>query len=500
MNSIRAFWRSFLGLRGKLTLTYTAVTVSAMLAIEILGILSLLTLNAILGYPEGSYIQDVIYVLYPRAAAYLETDPPDLEGLQAWTEATYAAGYASLPPTNWSDSPAARIAEPHPMYVVARDGTIVAAAPQHAHRDIGQPYIPPNIEGADFMLAAAQEGHLSVGQLYGMAPDGTFFVIVPVLHRISREPIGMITLYVEQPPSWLLTFGPTVVRFVLVTAFLLILGITPFGALFGFIMSRGLTRRLKSLSQAADAWSHGDFSVMPKDRGRDELGDLQNRLIHMATQLESLLQTRQELAGLEERNSLARELHDTVKQQVFAAIMQLRAAKNLVDDNPDALKRHLAETEKLLKVSQNDLTLIINEMRPAALEGQSLVTALRSYLDMWSQHTGIKTDLQVQGERSLSVNIERALYRVAQESLANTARHSQATHVAIHLRYAADFVTLSLEDNGRGFDLTQPETTGFGLQSMQQRVTELGGTLTISSKPGVKTTLWAEIPVHRRSP
>lgn len=497
MNPVLDFLRSFLGLRGKLTLTYTAVTVCAMLAIEIVGIAGLLTLNSVLGVPEGSYVQDVVYVLYPRAAVYLEADPPDVDGLQAWVDETFDSGYASLPARSWSDSAAARIAEQHPFYVVGLDGTILAAAPEDARSEIGQQYVPPEVEGVDDMIEAAMEGDLYNRRLYRRTPDGTLFVIVPIVHRESQAVMGYIALNVKPPPPWLLSVGPTILGIILVTAILLILGVMPFATLFGFIMSRGLTRRLRALSQAADAWSHGDFSAAPTYRDRDELGDLQDRLIHMAAQLEGLLQTRQELAGLEERNRLARELHDTVKQQIFAAMMQLRAAKNLADTNPAGLKQHLGEVEKLLKVSQSELTMIINEMRPAALEGQSLVGALRSYLEMWSKHTGIVADLQVQGERSVAVNVERALYRVVQEALANTARHSRASRAAIQLRYTSEYVTLSLEDNGRGFDATQPETTGFGLQSMRQRVAELGGTLTITSKPEAGATVWAEIPLHR---
>lgn len=503
MNRIRAFFRSFLGLRGKLTLTYTAVTVSAMIAIEILGIALFVLLTNSFGAPETSYFHDVIHVLYPRAAPYLETDPPDIAGLQRWVSATYEAGYASAAPTGWMDSPAAAIADGNPFYVLSLDGTVLAAAPQSAQDNIGQPYPLPNVQGSRSMLDLAREGYLAVNSLYSPAPDGTYYVVVPILNRETFEPVAMITLYVEPPPPWLLTIGPQILTAVLVTALILTIAIVPFGALFGFIMSRGLTSRLKSLSKAADAWSRGDFAVVPNAQGRDELGDLQDRLIHMSNQLQGLLQTQQELATMEERNRLARELHDTVKQQIFAAAMQLRAAKNLAAQDPDAshnhqaLEQRLEEVEKLLKASQSDLATIINEMRPAALEGQSLEAALRSHLETWSRHTGIKANMDVQGGRSLPVNVERALLRVVQEALANTARHSLATRAGLKLRYTEEYVTLALADDGKGFDTSQPETVGFGLQSIRQRISELGGTLTITSKPGAGTTLWAEVPLQR---
>lgn len=498
MNYIRSFLRSFLGLRGKLTLTYTVVTVSAMLAIEVLGIAGFLLLNNWLGAPEQSYFHDVIFVLYPRVAPYLETDPPDIEGLQQWVDSTYDAGYASAAPAGWTDSPAAPIAEDKPFYVLSLEGTIMAAAPERERDKIGKPYALPNVQGSGRMVDFASEGNLTVSGLYELAPDGSYFVVVPVLNRETWEPLAVMTLYVEPPPPWLLTIGPEILAAILLTAIVLTVAVVPFGALFGFIMSRGLTRRLRSLAMAADAWSHGDFGVMPNAQGRDELGDLQERLVYMANQLQGTLETQQELVALQERNRLARELHDTVKQQIFAAAMQMRAARNLVDRDPDGMRGHIEEAEKLLKASQQDLTMIINEMRPAALENQTLEQALRSHLKMWSQQTAIEGRFRVGGNGRLPAEVERALYRVAQEALANTAKHSQASQAMVDLRTTQDYATLTIADNGAGFDMSQVESEGFGLQSIKQRIEELGGTLTISSKPGKGTTLWAEVPLRRR--
>src|SRR5690606_38497900 len=105
---------------------------------------------------------------------------------------------------------------------------------------------------------------------------------------------------------------------------------------------------------------------------------------------------------------------------------------------------------------------------------------------------------RVGGNGRLPAEVERALYRVAQEALANTAKHSQASQAMVDLRTTQDYATLTIADNGAGFDMSQVESEGFGLQSIKQRIEELGGTLTISSKPGKGTTLWAEVPLRRR--
>jgi NarL family two-component system sensor histidine kinase LiaS len=276
----------------------------------------------------------------------------------------------------------------------------------------------------------------------------------------------------------------------------MLMAVAPFAALFGFIMSRGLTRRLKALTLAADAWSEGNFSVKPDDRSRDEIGILGQQMRRMAERVQSLLQSQQELAMLEERNRLARELHDTVKQQTFATLMQVRAAKNSLDPDAESARQHLDEAEGLLKTSQQELGLMIAELHPAALEGQGLAAALRETLDHWTEQTRIPVDYQVQNERRLSLGIEQSLYRVAQEALSNVARHSQASSLVVRLVFDAQQVCLTVSDNGKGFDPAGVIHKGFGLLSMRERVACLGGQLSVSSSPETGSTVTAAVPVR----
>ena len=169
------------------------------------------------------------------------------------------------------------------------------------------------------------------------------------------------------------------------------------GTVFGLITARGLTRRLRTVTQAADAWSRGDFSVTIADRSNDELGQMARHLNRMSQQLENLLQTRQEFATLEERNRLARDLHDSVKQQVFATAMQVGAARELLPDNPSSAGDRLADAEQLARQAQQELNTLIRELRPAVLENKGLVKALREYLADWTKQTGVQVDLRLLG-------------------------------------------------------------------------------------------------------
>jgi signal transduction histidine kinase len=198
----------------------------------------------------------------------------------------------------------------------------------------------------------------------------------------------------------------------------------------------------------------------------------------------------QDLAVAEERNRLARELHDSVKQQVFATIMQLGAARVLLERDPNAARLHLTEAEQLAQQSGAELSLLIHELRPVALGDKGLAAALQAYAADWSRQSNIAADVRARGTGALAPAVEHALVRVTQEALANVARHSHATAVTLDLELAADTATLTIADNGCGFDASVA-SRGVGLASMRERLEALGGWLRVESQPGIGTTIMA---------
>jgi signal transduction histidine kinase len=215
---------------------------------------------------------------------------------------------------------------------------------------------------------------------------------------------------------------------------------------------------------------------------------------HNQQLLEELQATQRQLQGLaiaEERKRLARDLHDSVKQQIFAAAMQLGAARELMDRDPQSAKTHIAEAEQLTTQARDELTGLIHELRPAALEGKGLAEALREYVAGWSRRTHINTDMRVQGERAFPLDIEQTLFRVAQEALANVARHSRATKAAVQLIYENDSAMLTVADNGQGFEAEALNRRGVGLSSMRERMESLGGKLQVTSQPDGGTRIIA---------
>jgi len=496
MKRIIAFFRT---LRGKLILTYTTVTVLALLALEITILLIIFAFSRGMNSDTNSYLSDVIAVLPSQVRSYLQPGSANQPGLQEWLQAMYENGYASLPPQGVMDSPAAAIIRSDPMVVIAPDGIVLAAAPVAELGLVGRRYTPPAaVARSQEILANAFAMKSSTEDLTAVKPDGNYLVAVPVTQSQGESPLAAVVIVtVKSPPPALNMLWPVFLGIILVTGLILLMGVAPFGAVFGFVMSRGLTRRLKALTQAVDAWSEGNFSVQPQDGSKDEISYLGLRMRHMAERVQVLLQTQHELAMLEERNHLARELHDTVKQEAFATLMQVRAAKNLLEKDPDAARQHLDHAESLIKTTQQELGAIIAELRPAALAGQGLADALRCFLETWSKQTCIPADFQVQNERRLPLQAEQTLYRVAQEALANVARHSRASAVIVRLVYAENQVCLSVADNGVGFDFSGPEKHGVGLHSMRERLAALGGLLSIHSVNGDGTTVTATLPCSK---
>jgi len=211
----------------------------------------------------------------------------------------------------------------------------------------------------------------------------------------------------------------------------------------------------------------------------------------LVDELKEAQQKLQELAVVEERNRLARDLHDSVKQQVFAISMQLSAARTALSETDEAYQS-VAEAEKLAQQAGTELTTLINALRPPGLESKTLANAIREQVAAWSRQNRIEAELKVDSTISADVQVEQALFRVLQEALANVARHSKAGKVTVTLKAENDNVRLAIEDNGIGYD-SERITKGIGLDSMKERVAAVNGILEVSSHPSEGTCVTATV-------
>ncbi len=268
-----------------------------------------------------------------------------------------------------------------------------------------------------------------------------------------------------------------------------------FGIIFGFLTARFLTARLDRVTTSARGWSQGNFTVLVDDNSKDELAELSHTLNNMAVQMDNLLDERQEISIMEERNRLARELHDSVKQQAFAASAQLAAAHSLYSQDPEGAAKNLFEAERLVDDVRRELTNLIHELRPAALKGEGLVKAARQLAAEMENMLSIPILVRVQGERTIPLEIEQTLFRILQGALSNIARHSFAKTVEIHLNYGRSQIMASIADDGVGFHPAD-QSYGIGLKSIQERVDLIDGSMEIISQPGAGTTLIIRAPIN----
>ncbi len=209
------------------------------------------------------------------------------------------------------------------------------------------------------------------------------------------------------------------------------------------------------------------------------------------------LRDRVEQAAVEsERNRLARDLHDSAKQQAFAAMAQLAAAQGLLEVDIESAREHLGEGEELVYQVLQELSFLIHEMRPPVLQEVGLAVALRNYILDWAHKNDVETNIHIQNERALQPDVEYALFRVAQEALANIARHSKSSAADVELLYESDIVSLVVTDCGCGFDLAEYHP-GMGLRSMRERVTMLNGRFHIDSQTDQGTCVRIIIPVKK---
>jgi len=195
------------------------------------------------------------------------------------------------------------------------------------------------------------------------------------------------------------------------------------------------------------------------------------------------------LAVLEERNRLARELHDSVTQSLYGMVVFAGAGREVMGTGKVELAReHLARVEQAAQQALKEMRLLVYELRPPMLEQVGLVGALQQRLDAVEGRTGIETHLLAEEASELPASEEAALFGIAQEALNNILKHAAATIVTVQIRADDEGLALTVTDDGEGFD-PESDTGGLGLTNMRERAQQLGASLTIHSSPGEGTQI-----------
>jgi signal transduction histidine kinase len=219
---------------------------------------------------------------------------------------------------------------------------------------------------------------------------------------------------------------------------------------------------------------------------------------HAAIAIENarLHERSRELSIIEERNRLARELHDSVTQRLFGVALAAESASTLLARDREGAAAELRRVSELARGAMEELRAVVFELRPGSLEGEGLATVLRKHVDVLRRVSGQRIELRVCDVPRLAAGPATQVLRIAQEALGNAMRHSAAKRIDVKLYDDEGALVLTVADDGCGFDPAGPEVRGqrLGLTSMEERATELGGTLTVSSSFGEGTTVRLEMP------
>lgn len=237
------------------------------------------------------------------------------------------------------------------------------------------------------------------------------------------------------------------------------------------------------------------------------MGFLSGELQDLSIQLEDIKQ--KQLLGIkiikaqeEERKRVAREIHDGPAQLMANLVIKTELCEKLVDMDKDKAKEELGNLKQFLRSSLSDVRKIIYDLRPMSLDDLGLVPTMQRYISNYTEETGIYVDFLVFGNsRPLKPVIELAVFRIAQESLTNIKKHSEALNASLRVEFKDDFINLLISDDGKGFDKSvispvKQSDGGYGLLSMKERVELLNGKFDVRTAPGKGTKIFVSIPLE----
>lgn len=220
--------------------------------------------------------------------------------------------------------------------------------------------------------------------------------------------------------------------------------------------------------------------------------DRQRLIDELTRSRANLMRVEREAGRLNERQRLARDIHDTLAQHFTSIIMHLAAAKH---SNFGTVPTQVQQAEEAAREGLDEIRRIVWDMQPEQIEKASLIEAVEELAARWSAENSVQVNMNVTGTpRSLTSSAETALLRILQEAMHNINKHAQAKKVNITFSYMEDLFVMDIADDGLGFEPSKIKN-GFGMKTMRDRAEELSGTLTIESEQGIGTAIAVSIPI-----
>jgi signal transduction histidine kinase len=266
---------------------------------------------------------------------------------------------------------------------------------------------------------------------------------------------------------------------------------------------------LQTLDRQATRLAWGDYSAVSEPAGGvQEIEDLRRTLAGMAEQIRRYQAGMRDyiaaitMAQEEERQRLARELHDETVQALIALGQRIEMAQKALDKDPEKARQRLAELRTLANNTQDEVRRFSRALRPLYLEDLGCVPALEMLAQEVERQNSLTVSVRIEGEvRRLAPDLELTAYRIAQEGLSNIVRHAQAQNAWLTVVFTSHELTLRLQDDGRGFEppLNPAELAHeghFGLMGLHERALLFGGRLEVRSKPSEGTMLEIRLPLR----
>ncbi|MFV2047379.1 sensor histidine kinase [Metabacillus sp. YM-086] len=279
------------------------------------------------------------------------------------------------------------------------------------------------------------------------------------------------------------------------------------GVLYGFFSGLYWKKQLGTIEQTIQELEKGR-TISAEQPCLPEVQDIQKMVEKIQKQIQEQTKLSQKLATekaedqekriqelvSQERNRLARELHDSVSQQLFAASMMMSAIIESREEWEDGESKQLRLIEATIHQSQLEMRALLLHLRPAALKGKSLQEGIQELLVELMQKVTMNIKWKVE-PIPLDKGVEDHLFRILQESVSNTLRHAKATSLDVLLIERDSFVIMRVTDDGIGFELEEGKTGSYGLQNMHERAVEIGGSMKIVSLKNKGTRLEVKVPV-----
>ena len=434
----------------------------------------------------------------PITMAHLRNQPVDAAALQADLEQILG-----IEPLMTSRSPF-EIEQFASVFVLDAQQNLLASTPQYtAVPADGRFFDPALLTGDDSLvplITAVFAGDTSFDQPYTHdTADALYLVFVEPLVAENGRLLGVEVVIIRTPTPatvLLLVLGVTVGGLIIFS-----LAAAMIGTLFGWRTARTLSGRLAHLSQVSAAWSQGNFERQIEDDEADEIGELGENLNQVAADLQTLLADKEQIAVLEERNRMARELHDTLAQGVAGLVLQLEAVKYHLNEGEVAESQLIvAEASTQARDALRKARAAIDDLRAEALFAPDFIAAVTQQAQKFSDSNNLSVELDAQLPDSLLLPPTTSLHarRALAEMLANVARHAEATTVSVELRLADGCLLIKVIDDGVGFDVDTAMRPGhYGIIGMKERAQLTGGHFSIESAPESGTTALLRLPLEQ---